>query len=144
VRTLEFFSSHFDDLGPFFLKKRKVLWIIGYFTCFCRQDATIRKKNETLMRSLGMQGCNIYSHKQQRECSGATRRNAQPRDGGKRVAPEEMPGDSQGSIHRICALTETLRVCCSQTFSLVSKTRPRKILLLRPSIPLLQRERNLA
>jgi hypothetical protein len=60
------------------------------------------------------------------------------------VAPEEMPGDSQGSIHRICALSETPCVCCSQTFSLVSKTRLRKILLLRPSIPLLQRERNLA
>jgi hypothetical protein len=74
------------------------------------------------MWSLGVQGCNIYSHKQQRECSGATRRNAQPRDGGKRVAPEEMPGDSHGSIHRICALTETLRVCCSQSFSLVSIT----------------------
>lgn len=69
-----------------------------------------------------MQGCNFYSDKQQWECSGATRRNAQPRDGGKRVAPEEMPGDSQGSIHRICALTETLCVCWSQTLPLVSIT----------------------
>jgi hypothetical protein len=44
VRTSDFFSSHCDDLGPFFLKKRNILWIIGTFTCFCRQDAKIRKK----------------------------------------------------------------------------------------------------